>query len=117
MGLLNFFVKKAFKANVRVLTHSYLTVKQKNPDRDEKELYALVLESRHSYERDGSSPLAFTYKNLSIDVSKFESIKHLIAAVIIAEQRDLKLSATKQLELDSILNEVIDEQLKVAGID
>ena len=74
MGLLNFFVKKAVKANVRVLTHSYLTVKQKNPDRDEKELYALALESRHSYERDSSNPLAFTYKNLT---SMYRSLNQL----------------------------------------
>lgn len=117
MGLLNFFVKKAVKVNARELTQSYLTVKQQNPHRDEKELYALVLESTHSYERDSSSPLVFTYKSPSIDVSKFESIKHLFAAVIIAEQRDLKLSATKQTELDSIVAEVIDEELKIARID
>ena len=115
MGLLNFLFKRLVRANTRILIQSYLKVKEQNPDCSEKELYALVLDSRQSYVREGNDSLVFTYKTLTIDVSTFESITHLLATVIIAEERDLNMSASKLAELNSMLGEVIHEELQAAG--
>ena len=117
MGLLNFLFKRLVRANTRILIQSYLKVKEQNPDCSEKELYALVLDSRQSYVREGNDSLVFTYKTLTIDVSTFESITHLLATVIIAEERDLNMSASKLAELNSMLGEVIHEELQAAGTE
>jgi len=116
MGLMNFFLKKAMKENIRAIIRDYLAVKEQNIGSDDRTLFALVLDARHSYQRNDSNSLVFNYNNLEIDVSRFKSITHLLACVIIAEQADLNLSSSQQKRLDSMLNDVITEQLQKAGI-
>jgi hypothetical protein len=115
MGLLNYFLKKGIKVNVRVLVRSYLEVKDERPDSDEQELFAHILESRHSYERDLSNPQVFNYKGLSVDASRFESIEDLIAWVVSAEKRDLKLSQERLIKFESILRDAIRDELEAVG--
>jgi hypothetical protein len=116
MGLMNFLLKKGMKENVKIIIRDYLAVKDQNMGSDERALFALVLDARHSYQRSDSNSMVFNYKNLEIDVSRFKSITHLLACVIIAEQADLNLSSSQQKRLDSMLNDVITEQLQKAGI-
>ncbi len=116
MGLINFLLKKGMKENVKIIIRDYLAVKDQNMGSDERTLFALVLDSRHSYQRSDSNSLIFNYKSLEIDVSRFKSAAHLLASVIIAEQANLNLSSSQQKRLDSMLYEVIAEQLQKAGI-
>jgi hypothetical protein len=116
MGILFFFLKVGVKINVKLLVRRYLEAKEKRPGSDEKEFFALVLESRYAYERDEDNDLVFNYKDLALDLSRIESISDLIFQVISVEKRGLNLSLETQIKFDSMLKGVIDDQLKAAGV-
>ena len=116
MGILFFFLKIGVKINAKLLIRRYLEAKEKRPDSDEKEFFAVVLESRYAYQRDEGNDLVFNYKNLALDLSRIESIRDLIFQVISVEKRGLNLSLETQIKFDSMLKRVIDDKLKAEGI-
>ena len=116
MGILFFFLKIGVKINVKVLVRRYLDAKEKKPDSDEKELFAVVLESRYAYERDSGNDLVFNYHDLALDLTRIASIRDLIFQVVSVEKRGLNLSLETQLKFDSMVKGVIDNKLKAAGI-
>ena len=116
MGILFFFLKIGVRINVKLLIRRYLAAQERRPGSDEQELFSLVLESRHAYERDGGNDLFFNYKDLALDLSRIESIRDLIFQVTSVEKRGLNLSLGTQIKFDSMLRGVIDDKLKAAGI-
>lgn len=113
MGVINFLAKRVIGLLVRKMVREYFELKEKHPEKDPSEIYALILDSNRTYEKKKDSQFVFTRRNQIVDVSKFTSIRSLVHWMVMAEKADLRLSVAGHINIEQIVDKCLDRELGV----
>ncbi len=79
--------KNTYRGICKAMIDSYNKVKQQNPKATKKELYALALSLRPTWERENPSSFTFAKGRHKLTIEKKDTFKDVVRNVIILETR------------------------------
>lgn len=108
------FEKSTYRGICRAMIKSYYKVKKQNPDASPRELYALALSLRPTWERKDSSSFTFTKGKIKLTIEKNDRFRDVVRNVIILETMPRGATRNQSFLIDSFreISEAIDEEFK-----
>ena len=108
MGFLDKFIsgvaKNTYRGICKAMIDSYNRVKQQNPRASKRELYALALSLRPTYQREESSSFTFTKRRHELTIKEEDDLKEVTMRVIIIETLPFDKNPNLKFVIDTFMN-------------